>query len=142
MAVSGIALGVGLVSHIVDLAVAGAVILVAAAMTFLAIDAIVLDGRRNLVCRRQGIWPMVEEVSRPFTEIDHVFIEDMPKVESDGREVLVTRLSLVRKMGTPIVLANAYESNGSLRADAEQVARLLGVESRDSEMEVCGVSVR
>ena len=136
MAVSAIAAAFGVALNNPDLTVGASLLLVTSGTTFLVSDAIVVDGEKHLIRRRRGVWPLVNEVTRPFSDVDHVYIEEMPTIESDGSEVTISRLSLVRKFGSPIILANAYEARDSIRAEADHLARLLGVEARSSECEM------
>jgi len=142
MAVSLVGVVVGFSMQLSDLVAAGGIMFATFAATLLVSDAIVIDGRGHVIKRRKGVWPVVSEVSRPFSEIDHVCIEQMPTIEPDGSEVTVSRLSLVRKFGLPIVLANGCDQNEALRVEAQQLAKLLGVDARVAGPDVrCSVSV-
>ena len=123
----------GIFLHIPDLTTAGGILLVASAATLWVSDAVIVDGRAQVVKRRMGIWPIVSEVSRPFSEIDHIYIEELPFIESDGNEVTLARLSLIRKSGPPILLANTYSGGNGLKARASELSRLLHVETKWSD---------
>lgn len=130
LSLSAIAMAGGYAANNIDLVAATGIMLLLSAVTFLVADSIVIDGRKHVIRRQKGIWPIINESTRPFSDVDHVCLEEVQQIESDGSEVVVSRLTLVRKFGSPIVLANECEPSGALRKEAHILAKLIGVEAR------------
>jgi hypothetical protein len=121
---------IGLFTRTQDLAVVAGIMATLSALSFLICDAIVVDGREHVIRRKKGVWPLINESIRPFSDVDHVCLEEMPSIESDGSEITLARLSLVRKFGSPIVLASETAQTTTLRKEAHHLAELIGVEAR------------
>jgi len=124
-----IATGIGVATRSADLQIAGLAVAGFSVLKLLGSDAIIIDGQLGVVRRKQGVWPFVIEGSKPFSEVDHVLIEELPQVESDGSEYVEARLSLVSKSGPPILLAKTDKLNGTFIAKAQNVAQLIGVQA-------------
>lgn len=130
------AIGMGIKSF--DVQVMGLLVVAGSAINMMFCDSILIDGRRNLITRRRGLWPVLADQSKPFSDVDHVAIDQTPGLDPDGIEYVVSSLSLVRKSGPPIVLANTDRESQSFLLHANSVAKLIGVEARANRRDMKG----